>query len=80
MDDFGGRIGGGDITGIIRFCDMEVYEIEYCKLSYESEECRADLLKYFLDGHQEDVVCVYDNGAFKGIITYQSLNLFFDCP
>lgn len=31
LDDFGGRTGGGDIIDMIRFCDREVYEIEYCK-------------------------------------------------
>ncbi|MDE6054906.1 MAG: hypothetical protein K2G55_14365, partial [Lachnospiraceae bacterium] len=61
---------------MIRFCNREVYSIEYCKLSDENIDNRADLLKYFLHGHQDDVVCVYDNGTFSGIITYQSLNRF----
>ncbi len=63
---------------MIRFCDREVYCIEYCKLSHEYTENKADLLKYFVNGHQDDVVCVYDNSTkkFVGIITYQSLNRF----
>lgn len=61
---------------MIRFCDREVYNIEYYKLSDKSTDIRAGLLKYFSDGHQDDVVCVYDNGIFMGIITYQSLNCF----
>lgn len=61
---------------MIRFCDREVCSIEYCKLSDENTDSRADLLKYFSDGHRDDVVCVYDNGVFSGIITCQSLNRF----
>lgn len=63
---------------MIRFCDQKVYCIEYCKLSDEYTESRTNLLKYFGDGHQDDVVCVYDNSTriFMGIITYQSLNRF----
>lgn len=62
---------------MIRFCDMEVGGIECCSLSDSDAINRTDLLLYFLDGHQDEVVCVYDdfhNMEFKGLITYQTLN------
>ena len=64
---------------MIRFCDREIYWIEYCAISNEDTVNKTELLQYFLDGHQDDVVCVYDDDSvkrFKGIITYQSLNRF----
>lgn len=62
---------------MIRFCDMEVNCIEYCSLSDKDTLNRADIRLFFLGGHQDDIICVYDdfnNMEFMGIITYQTLN------
>lgn len=53
---------------MIRFCDSEVGCAEYELLG------RNRLLSYFLAGHLDEIVCVYDSfGTFMGIITYHSL-------
>lgn len=69
------RTGGKDNANMIRFCDREIYYIDYCILSDRCVD-RADLSEYFSNGHQDSVVCLYDNsaGKFMGIITNQSLN------
>lgn len=62
---------------MIRFCDMEVNCIESCSLSDSDALNRADLLLYFMDDHQDEIVCVYDDFTsmvFQGIITYWTLN------
>lgn len=55
---------------MIRFCDSDVGCAEYDLLN------RGKLISYFLSGHIEELVCVY-NGSnaenFVGIITYESL-------
>lgn len=55
---------------MLRFCDNEVGCVEYSLLN------RGELLSYFLSGHLDEVVCVYDDlhgGDFVGIVTYHSL-------
>ncbi len=55
---------------MIRFCDGDVGCVEYGLLS------RSELLSYFLSGHLDEIVCVYDGSEaenFVGIITYYSL-------
>lgn len=61
---------------MIRFCDRRIYCIEYGITLDECVMSRADLLEYFSNGHQDFVVCLYDNdtGKFIGIITDQSIN------
>lgn len=61
---------------MIRFCDREIYCVEYCRSLSECAANREDLLEYFLNGHQNDVVSVCDNntGRFIGVITFQALN------
>lgn len=63
---------------MIRFCNNEVYCIEYHKSTDEFSASREDLLLYFSEGHQNSVVCVYDDMScqFIGIITYKSLQCF----
>ncbi len=55
---------------MIRFCDREVGCVEYATLN------RSELLSYFLSGHINDVVMVYDSFdtmGYVGKITYHSL-------
>lgn len=53
---------------MVRFCDGDVGCVEYDLLS------RGKLLSYFLNGHLEDMVGVYDSSSnYIGIITYHSL-------
>ena len=53
---------------MIRFCDKEVFCLEYGNIS------RGDLITYFLDGHMDEPVCVFDEcGVYLGYITYRSL-------
>lgn len=55
---------------MIRFCDSDVGFVEYGTLS------RSEILSYFLSGHIEEIVCVYNDSEaeeFIGIITYDSL-------
>lgn len=63
---------------MIRFCNVDVYYIDYYALSDGAYKKKEDLLSYFLDGHQNDVICIYnnDNMRFEGIITSQSLNRY----
>ena len=55
---------------MIRFCDSDVGVVEYGTLG------RSKILSYFLSGHIEEIVCVYNDPEaeeFIGIITYDSL-------
>ena len=53
---------------MIRFCDGEVGCAEYDLLS------RGQLISYFLAGHMDEIVSVYDSSStYMGIITYNSL-------
>ena len=53
---------------MIRFCDNEV-----CCILYDELE-RSKILKYFFQGHMDEIVCVIDaEGRFKGKISYYSL-------
>lgn len=55
---------------MIRFCDSDVGCVEYDLLN------RSQLISYFLSGHLDEIVCVYDGSSgenFVGIITYYSL-------
>lgn len=53
---------------MIRFCDSEVGCARYELLD------RSKLLSYFLAGHLDEIVCIYDaDGAFMGIVTYHLL-------
>lgn len=53
---------------MIRFCDGEVGFAEYDLLS------RRELMSYFLDGHLDEMVIVYDKSdIYIGMITYDSL-------
>ena len=55
---------------MIRFCDDEVGCVEYHSLN------RGKLISYFLSGHIDEMVSVYDDfneGQFIGIITYNSI-------
>jgi len=79
-----GKLSLTDALGIdggymIRFCDEKVYWIEYCEILDQYSLNREALLDYFSKGHEEYVVCVRDSDTreFVGIITYQSLNVFF---
>ncbi len=54
---------------MIRFCDRKVGNVEYDSLN------RKELHEYFLSGHEEDILCVYDSFEsmkYIGIITYIS--------
>lgn len=55
---------------MIRFCDREIGNVEYDSLSIK------ELREYFLSGHEDEVLCVYDSFStmgYIGIITYHSL-------
>lgn len=53
---------------MIRFCDSEVGCAEYELLD------RSKLLSYFLAGHLDEIVCIYDEAdVFMGTVTYYSL-------
>ncbi len=52
---------------MIRFCDREVASVEYNNIS------RHELLHYFLKGHLEDAVCIYDEYGYMGYTTYYTL-------
>ncbi len=53
---------------MIRFCDKEVYCV------FQDSLDRDLILKYFLNGHMDDIICIMDEaGGFKGKITYYSL-------
>ena len=57
---------------VIRFCDSDVGCVQYDTLN------RSELLSYFLSGHLDEIVCVYEydncgTKGFAGIITYYSL-------
>lgn len=55
---------------MIRFCDREVGCVEYNSIN------RDELLSYFLSGHLEDIIMVFDSFStmeFIGKITYRSL-------
>ena len=54
---------------MIRFCDREFGCVEYTSLT------RSDMKDYFLSGHKDDVLCVYDSFdamGYVGSITYDS--------
>lgn len=53
---------------MLRFCDREVATIDYAEGLN-----RASLLMYFLNGHRDNVVCVYKEGLYFGKISYASL-------
>ena len=51
---------------MIRFCDKDVFCVEYGRID------RSELLRYFLDGNLDEVVCVLDaDGTYFGNIPYQ---------
>lgn len=51
---------------MIRFCDKDVFCVEYGRID------RSELLRYFLDGNLDEVVCVLDaDGTYFGHIPYQ---------
>lgn len=55
---------------MIRFCDREIGNVEYDSLSVK------ELQEYFLSGHEDEILCVYDSFStmgYIGIITYYSL-------
>ncbi len=53
---------------MVRFCDREVMCVELDKIE------RRELLRYFLNGHIGDVICVLNAvGGYLGMITYYSL-------
>ena len=53
---------------MIRFLDMEVYCMEKSKLD------RSWLFSYFCQkGHTDDMILVYDAGAYYGYLNYQTL-------
>lgn len=52
---------------MVEFIKKEVWCVE------EAEASRAFLLKFFLDGHRDDLVVVQDNGVFRKCLTYESL-------
>ena len=52
---------------MIRFCDREVASVEYNSIT------RQELLHYFLKGHLEEIVCIYDEYGYMGYITYYTL-------
>lgn len=53
---------------MIRFCNREVCCV------YEEEMDRQQIIKYFLDGHREETVCVLDKeGKFAGSIRYSMI-------
>ena len=52
---------------MIRFCDREVASVEYNSIS------RQELLHYFLKGHLEEIVCIYDEYGYMGYTTYHTL-------
>ncbi len=56
---------------MLRFCDREISCVEYEALN------RNELRAYFLSGHLNEIVCVYDNcctwEGFRGRITFYSL-------
>ena len=53
---------------MIRFCDKDVFCVEYGRIN------RSELLRYFLAGNLDEVVCVLDaDGRYSGHITYWTL-------
>lgn len=55
---------------MIRFCDRAIGSVEYDSLSMK------ELQEYFLSGHEDEVLCVYDDFntmGYIGVITYYSL-------
>lgn len=53
---------------MIRFCDNEVYFV------YSEDLDRNEILRYFLQDHMDEIVCVIDEKQnYKGMITYYSL-------
>jgi [citrate (pro-3S)-lyase] ligase len=55
----------GSVRKMIRFCDKEVYTV------YKEELNRGKLISFFLGGHTNDIVAVYQqDGSFYGIIGY----------
>lgn len=65
-----GRLENGGCNRMIRFYDTDVGCVEYNLLN------RSKLLSYFLSGHVDEIVCVYDGSDeenYVGIITYYSL-------
>lgn len=53
---------------MIRFCDKEVFCISFNEMN------RSELLCYFLNGHLDEPVCVFDSrGLYLGYITYYML-------
>ncbi len=53
---------------MVRFCDKDIVSIYYDSIN------RHELLRYFLRGHIDDMICVFDeDNEFMGTITYHSL-------
>ena len=60
---------------MIRFCDREVGCAEYGSLT------REEMLDYFLHGHMDDMICVYEDFEsmkYLGIVTYDSFRCASD--
>ncbi len=53
---------------MVRFCDKDIVSIYYDSIN------RYELLRYFLRGHIDDMVCVFNaDNMYMGNITYRSL-------
>ena len=52
---------------MIRFCDREVASVDYNSIS------RQELLHYFLKGHLDEIVCIYDEYGYIGYTSYHTL-------
>lgn len=52
---------------MVRFCDREIASVDYNSIS------RQELLHYFLKGHLDEIVCIYDEFGYMGYTTYYTL-------
>jgi len=52
---------------MIEFVAKEVWVVE------EEQSSRLQLLNFFLNGHLNDIVAIYNNGIFKRVLTYEKL-------
>lgn len=60
---------------MVRFCDREIKNVEYDSLNKE------EMLSYFLSGHIDEIILVYDSFdtmRYMGNITYRSFSLASD--
>lgn len=51
----------------LRFCDKEVYTIEYGSYS------RSEIISFFLNDHTEDIILMYRDGNYYGMLRYFDL-------